>query len=96
MAEILFNGPVPKCDSSKNRQIRRFKAAGISRRSQLPCYAKTANAGSVANRELFSWLLDDLLEVEHVASALDSNGKIPRVRSKIAMREFKKVIRRQI
>ena len=83
LAEILFNGPVPKCDSSKNRHIRRFKLLEFL---ATRTFVRKNGARDLASQEVFSWLLDDLLTAD--IQALDSNGKIHR--AKIPMREFKK------
>ncbi len=83
LAGILFNGPTPKCDPSKNRHIRRFKLLEfLSTRT----FVRKDGTRILTGPELFGWLLDDLLEAD--IRGLESNGIIQR--SRIAMREFKK------
>ena len=72
LAEILFNDPAPKCDSSKNRHIRRFKLLEFL---ATRTFVLKNGTRILASRELFGWLLDDLLEAD--IQALDSNAENP-------------------
>jgi len=83
LAGILFNGPVPQCDSSKNRHIRRFKLLEFL---ATRTFVRKDGTRILANAEVFSWLLNELLEAD--VQALESNGKLQR--TKIDRREFKK------
>ncbi len=83
LAGILFNEPAPKCDSSKNRHIRRFKLLEFL---AIRTFVRKDGTRILASAEVFSWLLNDLLETD--VQALESNGKLQR--AKIDRREFKK------
>jgi 5-methylcytosine-specific restriction endonuclease McrA len=83
LAEILFDGPAPKCDSSKDRHIRRFKLLEFL---ATRTFVTKDGKRELANMEMFRWLLDDLLETD--IRALASNGQIQR--SRLAKDDFKK------
>jgi 5-methylcytosine-specific restriction endonuclease McrA len=83
LAGILFEGPAPKCESSKDRHIRRFKLLEFL---ATRTFVTKDGKRELANMEMFRWLLDDLLETD--IRALASNGQIQR--SRLAKDDFKK------
>lgn len=82
LAEFLANGAAPKCDSSKNRHIRRFKLLEFL---ATRTFVRKDGTRILANGESFGWM-DSLLETD--IQAMDSNGKVQRAR--MDKREFKK------
>ena len=85
LAEMLFNDPAPKCDSSRHRHIRRLKLLEFL---ATRTFVRKDGTRILASREVFSWLLDALLEAD--VQALASDGLLQR--SRVDKREFKKML----
>jgi len=73
LAKLLFDCPAPKCDSSKNRHIRRLKLLEFL---ATRTFVIKGGRREFANAQMFNWMLDELLEAD--IGALESKERIQR------------------